>query len=142
MSETIHRTGAVTITTTTNPGRQATTLRVHVDISEYVAELVEAIAQVRNEAPDALGRALDDIVYYRAETQQAAGDPSAERESREKLRDAIDELLSLADVAPDPSVALGGDAVHAITMAHSDALMPDWEFRRKMAPADPAEVAA
>lgn len=127
MSET--RTGKVVVRRTVDPSTGRTEVRAAVDVGEFLYEVIEALADLQEQPGDQLGRALGDVLNCRAEEIEAAGRIQDERYWAERKREAMDELLSLADVAPDPSVLIGTSEVHAIAVEHAAAAFaptPPW----------------
>lgn len=107
------RVGKVTVEPKTGqPG-----IRVTVAVGDLLYEVVEAIADLADQPGDPLRAALNEVSRCRAEEITAAGNPAEERHWGALKREAIDELLSLADVAPDPTVVLGQSETMAIATA-------------------------
>lgn len=116
------RTGRVEIRTTTDNRTGRTHIRAAVGVTDFLYEVLEALTDLADQPGDPLGRAFAEVSRCRAEEIEAAGHPDDERHWGERKREAMDELLSLADVAPDPSVLLGLTEVHAIAKAHTAAV--------------------
>jgi hypothetical protein len=128
----ITRAGKLAIKTTTRPetGRQYVTAAVLA--TDLLREILGELADRFADAPEPVVSALLEINRCRAEEVNAAGFPSQERLWAEKGQAAMDELLSVVDVAPDPSIPLTveegfalADAVHAALHAGAPAFVTD-----------------
>lgn len=116
MTDTIRRTGRVTLTRRPDGRIHAT-----VDASDLVAEILEALAAYGNADPKALTDRLDSLIGHRAEFEDAHG-PTDRQWHADRMRDEVDELLAAADIAPDPSVTLGGEEVAFVAAQHAELL--------------------
>jgi len=94
--------------------------RAAVDVTEWTHEVVGQLAEMWEQDPDALTGKLSEYLARRADEIEHAGVAGIVRDAQDQQRDVIDQLLELADVAPNPTVALGAAEVAAIAGAHLD----------------------
>lgn len=112
------RTGRVVVLPAADPHTGRTIVRAAVDVGDFLYEVIEALTDLHDQPGDPLRKAFDEVSRCHAEEIEAAGRPADERYWSERKREAMDELLSLADVAPDPSVLIGDGECGAIAHAH------------------------
>jgi hypothetical protein len=115
------RTGRVEVRTTTDPRTGRTDVRAAVNVTDWTRELLGQIGELWAHAPGVVEAKLGEWFAHRADEIENAGKPGREHEARQRQADVLDELLELADVAPDPSVLLGVDEVQAIARQWQDA---------------------